>query len=83
MSGFDFDPEKPGKLDPRKYGFDYGDGGPIVFDSNLFRECPSCGGTGEIEIREEKKVRIEKCLICDGTGAVSKDDSLFYLAIRF
>jgi len=32
------------KKDPRKYGFDYGDGGPIVFDSNLFKECPSCKG---------------------------------------
>lgn len=52
------------KLDPRKYGFDYGDGGPIVFDSNLFKECPSCKGKG--------KIKEEKCPTCDGTGAVEK-----------
>ena len=52
------------KKDPRKYGFDYGDGRPIVFDSNLFKECPSCKGTG--------KINEEKCLTCDGTGAVEK-----------
>lgn len=53
------------KLDPRKYGYDYGpEMGPIVFDSNLFRECPSCKGTG--------KINEEKCPACDGTGAVEK-----------
>ena len=51
--------------DPRKYGFDYGMGGPIVFDSNLFRECPFCKGKG--------KTQDEKCLVCDGTGAVPKN----------
>lgn len=53
------------KKDPRKYGFDYGDSGPIVFDSNLFKECPSCRGEGE--------VNGEKCPTCDGTGAVEKE----------
>ena len=64
MSLFNFDPEKSKKLDPRKYGFDYGDNSPIVFDSNLFQECPSCKGKGEINA--------EKCSTCDGTGAVEK-----------
>lgn len=54
------------KKDPRKYGFDHGDGGPIVFDSKLFRECPSCDGRGSIN---EKK-----CLTCDGTGAIPKNE---------
>lgn len=72
MNLLDFDPDKPGKLDPRKYGFDYGNGGPIVFDSNLFRGCPSCKGKGEIEVEERKEVKIEKCPTCDGTGAVEK-----------
>lgn len=62
------------KLDPRKYGFDYGPGmGPIIFDSNLFQECLSCRGKGEIEIQEGQKVKLEKCLDCDGTGAVPKN----------
>ena len=56
--------------DPRKYGFDYGMGGPIVFDSNLFQECLSCKGTGMVETKDQK---MEKCYICDGTGAVPKD----------
>lgn len=50
--------------DPRKYGFDYGDGRPIVFDSNLFKECSSCKGEG--------KINEEKCSTCDGTGAAEK-----------
>ncbi len=71
MSLFNLDRKN---LDPRKYGFDYGPGmGPIVFDSNLFQECPSCRGKGEIEIQEEEKVKLEKCLDCDGTGAALKD----------
>lgn len=70
MSLFDFNPNKPGKLDPRKYGFDYGNGGPIVFDANLFKECPSCKGKGEVESQDRK---IEKCPTCDGTGAVPKE----------
>jgi hypothetical protein len=62
MSAFGQNPEK---LDPRKYGFDYGDGRPIVFDANLFKECPSCKGSG--------KINEEKCIDCDGTGAIPKD----------
>lgn len=74
MNPFDFDPFNSKKLDPRKYGYDYGSGmGPIVFNSNLFKECSSCKGTGEIEIKEGKTPKIEKCLDCDGTGAVPKD----------
>jgi hypothetical protein len=62
MSAFDSNSKK---LDPRKYGYNYGMGGPIVFDSNLFKECPSCKGTG--------KIKEEKCPTCDGTGAVAKE----------
>lgn len=70
MSLFDFDPDKPGKLDPRKYGFDYGMGGPTVFDSNLFHECPSCNGEGTVETKDQK---IEKCLTRDGAGVITKN----------
>jgi hypothetical protein len=76
MSLSDFDPKNPERLkelDPRKYGFDYGDGGPVVFDSNLFRECPSCGGKGWIEINKENgEIDEERCSVCKGTGAVEK-----------
>ena len=57
--------QNPEKLDPRKYGFDYGEGGPIVFDSNLFKTCLSCKGKGE--------TKAGKCSTCDGTGAVPKE----------
>lgn len=57
------------KLDPRKYGFDRGIGNTIIFDSNLFQECPSCKGKGMVEAKNQK---IEKCHNCDGTGAVVK-----------
>ena len=65
MSLDDFDPTRPKNLDPKKHGFDYGDGRPVVFNSDLFRECPSCEGKGE--------VNGEKCITCDGTGAVEKE----------
>lgn len=61
------------KLDPRKYGYDYGMSGSIVFDANLFCECPSCKGRGEIEVKQGKEIKIERCVVCDGTGAVAKD----------
>ena len=53
------------KSDPRKHGFDYGMGRPIVFDSDKFRTCPSCKGEG--------KINGDKCINCDGTGAVPKE----------
>jgi len=58
MNLFNFNPTKFKKLDPRKYGYDYGyDIGSIVFDSNFFKQCSSCRGTGEIRIKERKKPR--------------------------
>lgn len=52
------------KLDPTKYGFDYGMGGPIVLNSSKFRICSFCNGKGEINGN--------KCINCDGTGATER-----------
>ncbi len=64
----------PKKIDPKKYGFDYGMGEQIIFNTNLFQRCPSCKGKGKVEIRSKEEIKIEKCFVCNGTGAVSKNE---------